>query len=124
MAFLKVDYCGAPIFASNVSQNGIELGETNIIGRDGATVDVVSLSRRVSRLHCLIRKGKDAYYIRDLESTNGTILNEDECRSEMKLENGDEIWLASAACLRLQFFETSCEKEEEEVVMLEEASDT
>ena len=47
----------------------------------------------VSRQHCLLRVGIDGVHIRDLGSTNGTLVNGSRVREELPLKDGDLLQL-------------------------------
>ncbi len=59
------------------------------IGRS-ALADVRIEDERISRVHCEIRREGGAYVIRDLDSKNGTWLNEERIK-ESPLKFGDKI---------------------------------
>ncbi len=63
--------------------------EKNILGK-GDEVDVQVMDDFVSKLHALIYFEKDAFYISDLGSSNGTFLNEIVVMKE-ELKDGDHI---------------------------------
>ena len=62
------------------------------IGRDTAN-DVVVDNKLASRHHAMIQKIKDAYFIKDVGSTNGTFINDVRIPNEkyVKLNPGDKI---------------------------------
>ena len=51
-------------------------GESFLLGKNGAQVDGVIPADGVSRLHARIIRQEKRYYIEDLNSTNGTYLND------------------------------------------------
>ena len=53
--------------------------------------DVQFPDRSVSRHHCRIRRNGEAWWIEDLESTNGTIIAGAPIRVPRRLQHGDEI---------------------------------
>ncbi len=68
-----------------------------IIGKDAAQCSyAISASNNVSRKHCVISEEYDRWYIEDLESTNGTYLNDVRIRSgqRMPIKSGDKIVIA------------------------------
>jgi pSer/pThr/pTyr-binding forkhead associated (FHA) protein len=62
------------------------------IGRETDN-DVVIDNKLASRHHALIQKIKDEYYVKDLESTNGTFLNGEPIPKDkyVKLEGNDTV---------------------------------
>jgi adenylate cyclase len=62
-----------------------------LIGR-APDVDVQVLDTRVSKRHALIQKNDEAHFIlKDLDSRNGTLINNERIRGEVFLKNGDVI---------------------------------
>lgn len=60
-----------------------------VIGR-GRGADVILAERTISRAHAAIGFEEDAFFVQDLGSTNGTLVNGN--REEKRvLENGDEV---------------------------------
>lgn len=53
--------------------------------------DVQFPDRSVSRHHCRIHKNEQAWWIEDLESTNGTLLHGAPLQAPVRLQHGDEI---------------------------------
>jgi len=79
----------------------LSAGGVYLIGREGA--DIVLRDAKVSRRHAeLGLYGPDAYVIRDLASTNGTLLNGKRVRDKAKLHSGD---LLRCGDTTLRFFE-------------------
>lgn len=67
------------------------------IGSAGEYVDYVLMGEGVSRIHCCINKRMENYYLSDLNSTNGTFLNNKEVfpgKNEL-LSANDEIRIVS-----------------------------
>ena len=65
-------------------------GGVYLIGREGA--DIVLKDEKISRRHAEIGLyGPDAYVVRDLASTNGTLLNGRRVSEKAKLRSGDLI---------------------------------
>jgi two-component system cell cycle response regulator len=60
------------------------------IGR-GHDNDIVCEMDNISREHCHIRVEQNNVWLSDLQSTNGTYLNDQEIRAEVKLHHGDMI---------------------------------
>jgi len=61
--------------------------------------DVLLPDLSVSREHCVIFKDADEYYIRDLESKNGTFLNNIRIVTPQKLKDGDIIEIGDYTCV-------------------------
>ena len=72
------------------------------IGKMAGKADAVIADRRVSRIHAAIRKNGGRYFISDLNSTNGTCLNDRRLEQDESaaLEDGDMIKFAN---VMLQF---------------------
>jgi len=62
------------------------------IGRD-STNDIVIEHRLASRRHARFEKDDVGFYIRDLESTNGTFVNGERIQGAHLLRNNDEVWV-------------------------------
>jgi class 3 adenylate cyclase len=69
------------------------LGESCVIGRS-EEADVQVYSSRVSRQHAMIRLHADGYRIYDLDSANGTMVNDRDVDQPLLLQDGDIIALA------------------------------
>lgn len=67
-----------------------------LIGKQKGLVSCVLDSPAVSRIHARIRRGEDGYYLRDLNSTNGTSVNGEPVfgNEEVCLREGDRIVMA------------------------------
>lgn len=63
---------------------------TAIIGR-AIECDLVITSTRVSREHARLRRDGRKWFVEDLGSTNGTLLNEERVLQPMELRDGDQI---------------------------------
>lgn len=72
--------------------------EITTIGKSKDHCDIVIDDDAVSRLHAKIIKDKDEYYIEDVNSKNGVIINGEylEAGKERKLEKGDKINLGNS----------------------------
>ncbi|MDE6349792.1 MAG: FHA domain-containing protein [Treponemataceae bacterium] len=68
------------------------------IGRS-SDCDIVIDNKLVSRQHAIIQKIRDAYFLRDDGSTNGTFLNDRRIPPDkyVKLNAGDKITVGSAS---------------------------
>ena len=62
------------------------------VGRD-PTNDIVIEHRLASRRHARFEKDDVGFYIRDLESTNGTFVNTQRIQGAHLLRNNDEVWV-------------------------------
>jgi len=74
----------------------VELVAKISIGRD-ADNDVVVDNKLASRHHAMIQKIKDAYFIKDQGSTNGTFVNDIRIPNDkyIKLQRGDKITIGN-----------------------------
>lgn len=79
--------------------NGLEAGSTIsvrgdvLIGRSKeCSVRLCNLA--VSRKHCRIIEKDSAFFMEDLGSTNGTMVNEKKIESEVELKHGDSLRIA------------------------------
>jgi diguanylate cyclase (GGDEF)-like protein len=68
----------------------IELKDTPLIVGRSSECDLRLLNRSVSRLHCRVWRDNNGYWLRDLNSTNKTFLNE-RPMVEARLKDGDLI---------------------------------
>lgn len=70
----------------------IELVAKITVGRDGDN-NVIVDNKLASRHHCVIQKIKDAYFLKDENSTNGTFLNGSRIPPDkyVRLNPGDKI---------------------------------
>jgi serine phosphatase RsbU (regulator of sigma subunit)/pSer/pThr/pTyr-binding forkhead associated (FHA) protein len=66
-------------------------GQEFILGRDPKTCHIHIPNNAVSRQHAKITKVADSYFIEDLESRNGTWVNNQEIRERTQLKNNDRI---------------------------------
>lgn len=76
------------------------VNSTFIIGR-GQDCDLILMDRQVSRHHARILRTAEGYVLEDLSSKNHTYLNGVRIKSEVVLQDGDEIQVALA--VRLTF---------------------
>lgn len=63
------------------------------IGRDVAN-DIVVDHPLASRRHARLEHDQEGYFVRDLESTNGTFVNGEQITGLYELHNQDRIWVA------------------------------
>ena len=89
---LELIYCGKEgTFGFTIASQDF------IIGRDPQEADgVLQISGKVSRKHCLITKINRNYFVQDLDSTNGTVVNGTRIPPYelMQLEQNDVLSLA------------------------------
>jgi len=60
------------------------------IGRNSES-DIILRDLRASRNHALLLKAKEKYYLLDLNSKNGTFLNQKKVKQKVRLKSGDCI---------------------------------
>jgi diguanylate cyclase (GGDEF)-like protein len=77
----------------------VELKDTPLIVGRSSDADLRLLNRSVSRLHCRVWRDSSGYWLRDLNSTNKTYLN-DRPVVEARLKDGDNIMVGGTV---LQF---------------------
>lgn len=75
----------------------IPLGESRLLGRSG-NADIICRDSKMSRRHCLLESGMLGFLITDLDSANGTWVN-DVRISEAVLEDGDRIRVGESALI-------------------------
>ena len=68
------------------------------IGRDPSN-DLVIDHKLASRRHARFEQDEAGFYIRDLESTNGTYLNGQRISGAQLLRNNDEVWVADTVVI-------------------------
>ncbi|MBE7464587.1 MAG: sigma 54-interacting transcriptional regulator [Planctomycetes bacterium] len=73
----------------------IELGDSCIIGR-GVSCEVLLDDPRASKKHAEVRQVNGRYLLRDLGSTNGTLLGGETLKNEISLQDGDEFSIGQA----------------------------
>jgi pSer/pThr/pTyr-binding forkhead associated (FHA) protein len=69
-----------------------------MIGRDPAN-DLVIDHKLASRRHARFEQDESGFYIRDLDSTNGTYLNGQRINGAQLLRNNDEVWVADTVMI-------------------------
>jgi FHA domain len=77
------------------------VNDRSSLGRASTNDVVVLLDATVSRLHAVIERYPTGFCVRDLGSANGTFVNGEPVRGEMRLRTGDELRLGNS---RLTFF--------------------
>lgn len=75
---------------SRPGQEPIVLGDRTLIGR-GTDCDYMLDDTQASRSHALIEKGEDGYTLTDLDSSNGTFVDEERIYGPVLLTEGDTI---------------------------------
>ncbi len=80
-------------------------GKRTLIGRQPEKVDIFLAAKTIGRRHCQIELSDEHYQIRDLDSKNGTFVNDRKVVNPlaMRLSNGDKISIADQTLI---FFET------------------
>ncbi len=68
------------------------------VGRD-PTNDIVIEHRLASRRHARFEKAEVGFYIRDLDSTNGTFVNGQRIEGAHLLRNNDEVWIGDTVII-------------------------
>jgi pSer/pThr/pTyr-binding forkhead associated (FHA) protein len=63
------------------------------LGRDSAN-DIIIDHPLASRRHARLERDENGYFIRDLDSTNGTYVNGDRIEGGHILRNQDKVWIA------------------------------
>lgn len=95
-------------FPNLITLTGARAGETVrlesdriVIGRHRDEVDVWIGDRGVSRRHAMLERSSDgAFFLRDLESSNGTYVNGERVTGRRRLEDGDKIFLSNRIVLK------------------------
>ena len=80
-----------------LNKKKIELVAKISIGRESDN-DIVIDSKLASRHHCIIQKIRDAYFLKDENSTNGTYINGRRIPSDkyVRLNVGDKVTVGSS----------------------------
>ena len=71
-----------------------EIHEKLVVGRS-ASCDISLMDKLMSRQHFMIEKDSGSFYISDMNTTNGTLVNGVKIISRCKLKNGDVIQAGS-----------------------------
>jgi len=71
--------------------------DSTLFGRLSDSVDYAIRNMAVGKIHAEIVKKEDGYYVIDLNSVNGTYVNNERvtCNTEVKLKNGDIVTFAN-----------------------------
>lgn len=91
---------GYPVLRSGKDSTAEEIAISKpdfVIGRLGGQVDHILLSNAVGKVHAQILSADGAYFIKDLNSRNGTYVNDlrIESNKEYEIRNNDKIALAN-----------------------------
>lgn len=92
MPYLSIKKNEELISESEIYTNPFKIGRL-------PTNDLLLPDPSVSREHCVIFVERNEYYIRDLESTNGTFLNNIKVVNPCKLKEGDRIDIGEYSCI-------------------------
>jgi adenylate cyclase len=82
------------ILATAEGRQSIDLRPTNSLGRHPNNT-IQLLDKIVSKEHCIVESRDGEFILRDLGSLNGTYVNSERVRGEIRLKHGDEIALGS-----------------------------
>jgi adenylate cyclase len=82
------------ILATAEGRQSIDLRPTNSLGRHPNNT-IQLLDKIVSKEHCILESRDGEFILRDLGSLNGTYVNSERVRGEIRLKHGDEIALGS-----------------------------
>ena len=96
----------------------LKQGKRIKMGRDKAN-DIVLAEVSASRLHAEVFLGSDGYYIRDMQSINGVLVNATKIDNPYRLAHGDRITIGSIA---LYFISVESEPEVQAVAPAASAS--
>lgn len=115
---LKLPSKGQDCMVVIYSTDARALGKRHVLGSDPVTLgrgsenSIVLENDSVSRRHCRIEKRGRQYHVQDLDSTNGTYVN-DELISDYQLRRGDQVKVGdtifkflSGSDVETQFHET------------------
>jgi pSer/pThr/pTyr-binding forkhead associated (FHA) protein len=83
--------CCLVITQGNSEGKEIPIGKSEFtIGRD-ATCNLRPASQHVSKRHCTLRVKGEQLFAEDLQSTNGTFINDTQLKGERELHDGDHL---------------------------------
>jgi len=83
--------CLMIVYGGDIGRKLWIVNDVSTIGRGDSDVDFGISSERMSRKHCAISVKAGKYAIKDLGSTNGTIVNNQKITGEVPLQFGDKI---------------------------------
>lgn len=95
--FFVVQNPGATLLPRNKI---FEVYDNYVIGRN-STCNIVLNDTKISQQHAIITHHNDAWYIRDLESTNSTYLDGLKVNGETEFTDGQTIFLGNGIELRV-----------------------
>lgn len=89
---------GKPASYLMFNHKKVELVAKITIGRDSDN-DVVVDNKLASRHHAMIQKIKNVFFLKDLNSTNGTFLNGEKVPADkyIRLNSGDKVTVGSSS---------------------------
>ena len=93
--------CLVEIHGPELGKKFVIEGDELSIGRDEKNTIVIDLDN-VSRRHALVSVREGKFFVKDLGSTNGTYLNDDEIHEEQTLRSGDLVKVGGAIFKFLQ----------------------
>lgn len=62
-----------------------------LVGRSAECDVVITTSQKISRRHCCLVQSDQSYYVRDLGSMNGVLLNGEKVNREAEMKAGDRL---------------------------------
>lgn len=97
--FVHKDMMINPYLLNEVTQDKITIDRNPfLIGKLKGHVDYIISNNSVSRIHCKIIKESNDYYIIDLNSKNGTLLNQERLVSHKKYKLENEMAVTISNC--------------------------
>ena len=94
----KVDFTNATRLVNLADNSAFYLNGTCLIGRD-RTCNICLPMQSVSGEHAEVYPAKDGWYVADLNSKNGTLLNGEEVFGAFQLYDGDIISIGDYSLL-------------------------
>lgn len=79
-------------------EESYSLDSSITIGRSSKN-DIVIKDPYISKRHASIEKDRNEFFIEDLNSANGTFVNDEELLNPIRLEHGDSIKIGQASFL-------------------------
>lgn len=87
----KKQACLMVVYGQEVGRKFWITKDVTVVGRDKSAVDVWIGGSRLSRRHFSILHQPPKYFIRDLGSTNGTVVNGEKIDQDVELSFGDKV---------------------------------